>query len=197
MQDQLTSYAAFYKVRHKGHKLEWDHALGTATLKARFNAGKKELSVSLYQSIILLLFNEATELSYADISDLTRMGESSSSFVERCMCRTESCDNRGQRASQNITKFGLQQQESIEEATSWQECRRRRRILLQYRFHGSSSEGAYQFYSVQRDGTFSLYYPVVNLSSSWVLCSLKNPIVLKHPSRATESITWMRLLCAL
>jgi cullin 4 len=75
MQDQLTSYATFYKARHKGRKLEWHHSLGTATLKARFNAGQKELSVSLYQSIILLLFNEATELSYADILDYTRMGE--------------------------------------------------------------------------------------------------------------------------
>jgi cullin-4 len=77
MQDQLTHYAAFYKAKHKGHKLDWDHALGTATLKARFNPGSKELSVSLYQSIILLLFNEATELSYTDISGLTGMGESS------------------------------------------------------------------------------------------------------------------------
>ncbi|KIM81855.1 hypothetical protein PILCRDRAFT_821213 [Piloderma croceum F 1598] len=73
MQDQLTRYATFYKAKHKGHKLDWDHALGTATLKARFNVGPKELSVSLYQSIILLLFNEATELSYTDISGLTGM----------------------------------------------------------------------------------------------------------------------------
>jgi cullin-4 len=75
MQDQLTSYVAFYKARHKGHKLEWHHVLGTATLKARFNAGQKELSVSLYQAVILLLFNEATELSYTDILDHTQMGE--------------------------------------------------------------------------------------------------------------------------
>ena len=81
MQDQLTSYAAFYKARHKGHKLDWDHALGTATLKGRFNSAQKELSVSLYQAIILLLFNEATELSYADILDHTRMGEYPASLV--------------------------------------------------------------------------------------------------------------------
>lgn len=74
MQDQLTAYSEFYKTRHKGHKLNWDHALGTATLKARFNAGQKELSVSLYQAVILLLFNNVTELSYTDIMDHTRMG---------------------------------------------------------------------------------------------------------------------------
>jgi len=81
MQDQLTSYDVFYKARHKGHKLEWHHALGTATLKARFSAGQKELSVSLYQSVVLLLFNEATELSYADILDYTRL-------EEKELCRT-------------------------------------------------------------------------------------------------------------
>lgn len=74
MQDLLTDYATFYKDRHQGHKLEWDHALGTATLKARFKASPKDLSVSLYQSLVLLLFNDATELSYTDIKDLTSMG---------------------------------------------------------------------------------------------------------------------------
>lgn len=75
MQDQLTEYAAFYKGRHQGHKIEWDHALGTATLKARFIAGQKELSVSLHQCIVLLLFNDSAELSFTDIKEQTRMGE--------------------------------------------------------------------------------------------------------------------------
>jgi cullin-4 len=73
MQNQLISYALFYKSRHKSRKLEWDHALGTATLKARFNPGQKEVTVSLYQAVVLLLFNEATEQSFADILDHTRM----------------------------------------------------------------------------------------------------------------------------
>ena len=79
MQDQLSAYTAFYKGRHQGHKIEWDHGLGTAILKARFKAGQKELSVSLYQCIVLLLFNDSTELSYADIMEHTRMGESAAS----------------------------------------------------------------------------------------------------------------------
>jgi cullin-4 len=51
------------------------HALGTATLRARFPAGAKELSVSLYQAVILLLFNGADEVPFADIKTATRMGE--------------------------------------------------------------------------------------------------------------------------
>lgn len=75
MQEELRKYSTFYKTKHQGHKLDWDHALGIATLRARFKGGEKELSVSLYQAIILLLFNDSDELPFADIMTQTRMGE--------------------------------------------------------------------------------------------------------------------------
>lgn len=75
MQDLLGAYTSFYISKHQGHKLTWDHALGTATLAARFAAGNKELSVSLYQCVVLLLFNDNVELAYKDIEEGTRMGE--------------------------------------------------------------------------------------------------------------------------
>ncbi|TBU26329.1 Cullin-4B [Dichomitus squalens] len=75
MQDDLSTFANYYKSKHQGRALDWDHALGTATLKARFKAGNKELSVSLYQAIILLLFNEEEELAYADIKEQTRLDD--------------------------------------------------------------------------------------------------------------------------
>ncbi|KAI0638919.1 Cullin-domain-containing protein [Trametes polyzona] len=71
MQDDLMAYTEFYKKHHQGRKLDWDHALGTATLKAWFKAGEKELSVSLYQAAVLLLFNEEPSLAYADIKAQT------------------------------------------------------------------------------------------------------------------------------
>ncbi|TFY64269.1 hypothetical protein EVG20_g6008 [Dentipellis fragilis] len=73
MQSQLTRFGDFYKVKHQGHKLEWDHALGTVTLKAHFKAGPKELSVSLYQGVISLLFNETPEISFKDIKEFTQL----------------------------------------------------------------------------------------------------------------------------
>ncbi|TFK28425.1 Cullin-4B [Coprinopsis marcescibilis] len=73
MQTQLTSFTEHYKKRHANHALNWDHALGTVTLRAAFNPGTKELSVSLYQAIVLLLFNEQDELPFKDIKDQTRM----------------------------------------------------------------------------------------------------------------------------
>ena len=74
MQEDLDKYSAFYKEAHKGHKLDFDHSLGTLTLRARFNAGEKELSISLYQAVVLLLFNDAAEIGFKEIKDVTRMG---------------------------------------------------------------------------------------------------------------------------
>ncbi|OJT08512.1 Cullin-4 [Trametes pubescens] len=75
MQDDLSAYTAFYKKHHQGRKLDWDHALGTATLRARFKAGEKELSVSLYQGAVLLLFNDEATYAYADIKAQTGLDD--------------------------------------------------------------------------------------------------------------------------
>ncbi|KAG0701950.1 Cullin family-domain-containing protein [Suillus ampliporus] len=75
MQVDLKNYTTFYKVKHQGHKLDWDHSLGTATVKARFAAGPKDLTVSLYQAVVLLLFNEETEIGYRQILEATRMDD--------------------------------------------------------------------------------------------------------------------------
>lgn len=75
MQSELAAYVAFYKSKHQGRKLDWDHSIGTATLKARFSPVTKELTVSLYQAVVLLLFNESVELGYKQILEATRMDE--------------------------------------------------------------------------------------------------------------------------
>ncbi|KAJ3517835.1 hypothetical protein NLJ89_g253 [Agrocybe chaxingu] len=73
MQVELTKYGEFYKEKHSGHVLDWDHSLGTMTLKAWFKPGMKELSVSMYQGLVLLLFNDAIEISFKDIKEQTNM----------------------------------------------------------------------------------------------------------------------------
>ena len=75
MQADLTEYANYYKQKHSGHVLDWDHALGTVTMTARFNTASKELSLSLYQAVVLLLFDGTTEWRYTDILEQTRMGK--------------------------------------------------------------------------------------------------------------------------
>ncbi|KXN92940.1 Cullin-4, partial [Leucoagaricus sp. SymC.cos] len=73
MQEQISEFGKYYDVKYKGRALSWDHGLGTATLTARFWAGKKELSVSLYQAVVLLLFNQSEQLAFQDIKDQTRL----------------------------------------------------------------------------------------------------------------------------
>lgn len=75
MQEDLSNYADYYRNAHKGYKLDFDHSLGTVQMRARFKAGEKELSLSLYQCVVLLLFNEQDEIGYAEIKEVTRMGE--------------------------------------------------------------------------------------------------------------------------
>ena len=75
MQAELTRYSDYYKSKHSGHVLEWNHALGTMILRARFRSGIKELSVSMYQGITLFLFNASVEISFRDIKDQTNMGK--------------------------------------------------------------------------------------------------------------------------
>jgi cullin-4 len=76
MQSELDEFAAFYVEKHQGHKIEWSHALGTVSLRAHFAAGQKELSVSLYQAVVLLLFNDMTEIPFSDVKLHTGFGMS-------------------------------------------------------------------------------------------------------------------------
>ncbi len=76
MQADLSKYAEFYKGTHSNHRLDFDHSLGTASLHAVFSHGEKELSVSLYQAVVLLLFNEQDKIGFADIKAHVRISSS-------------------------------------------------------------------------------------------------------------------------
>ncbi|CAH1971983.1 unnamed protein product [Acanthoscelides obtectus] len=74
---ELVNYQAtfqkFYSNNHSGRKLVWQSNLGHCIVKATFDAGNKELQVSLFQTIVLLLFNEAEKLTFAEILELTNI----------------------------------------------------------------------------------------------------------------------------
>ena len=56
-----------YKSKHSGRRLTWKHALANCQVKAVFPKGNKEMIVSSFQAIILLLFNglaEGEQLTY-------------------------------------------------------------------------------------------------------------------------------------
>lgn len=67
------AFLRFYNGKHSGRRLAWVHGLGSTVLRATFPKGKKELAVSLYQTLVLLLFNDAEQLSFEDIETATRL----------------------------------------------------------------------------------------------------------------------------
>ncbi|XP_077094217.1 cullin-4A [Siphateles boraxobius] len=64
-------FKLFYLGKHSGRKLQWQPTLGHAVLKTEFKEGKKELQVSLFQTLVLLIFNEADECSVEEIRTAT------------------------------------------------------------------------------------------------------------------------------
>jgi len=57
IKSSIDKFEAHYKAKHSGRKLEWKHALAHCQVKAKFPKGSKELVVSSFQAIVLLLFN--------------------------------------------------------------------------------------------------------------------------------------------
>jgi cullin-4 len=71
---QIERFDRHYKHKHSGRKLTWKHALAHSVVKAQFNKGNRELVVSGFQAIVLVLFNSLEadgHLSYGDIATAT------------------------------------------------------------------------------------------------------------------------------
>ncbi len=75
MEQATETFKVFYQGRNSGRKLHWQHSLGSNTVIAEMpKAGQKELHVSTYQTVVLLLFNGVAQgktLSYKEIQTLT------------------------------------------------------------------------------------------------------------------------------
>ncbi|KAJ3295095.1 Cullin-4 [Borealophlyctis nickersoniae] len=64
-------FKEFYMQKHSGRRLTWMNSLGSCVLKAEYPKAKKELSVSLFQAVVLLLFNDSRSLTYTEIREQT------------------------------------------------------------------------------------------------------------------------------
>uniref|UniRef100_A0A0L8HIV0 Cullin-4A n=1 Tax=Octopus bimaculoides TaxID=37653 RepID=A0A0L8HIV0_OCTBM len=86
-------FKKFYLGKHSGRKLQWQPTLGHCVLKAEFSnhgkrtlnddddddyecQGKKELQVSLFQTLCFLLFNDGDEFTFEDIKQATAIEDS-------------------------------------------------------------------------------------------------------------------------
>jgi cullin 3 len=68
-------FRAFYQQGFSGRKLTWQTNMGTADIKATFGSKKHELNVSTHQMAVLLLFNDAESMSYAEIAAATSIAD--------------------------------------------------------------------------------------------------------------------------
>lgn len=71
---QIERFDSFYKNKHTGRVLTWKPSLAHCSIKAKFPKGPKELLVSAYQAVVLLLFNDVPAdgfLAYEQISAAT------------------------------------------------------------------------------------------------------------------------------
>ena len=67
------AFEGFYLKQRSGRRLTWQTSLGNADLKARFSARKHEINVSTYCMCVLLMFNNADTLTYAQIAEATEI----------------------------------------------------------------------------------------------------------------------------
>ena len=65
----------YYVERNKGRKLTWQYSLANALMIANFKKGKKELDVSLFQALVLLMYNDKDSFTFSDILDYTKIGK--------------------------------------------------------------------------------------------------------------------------
>ncbi|KAF1329324.1 Cullin family protein, partial [Globisporangium splendens] len=63
----------FYSSKYQGRQLQWQHSLAQCVVKATFPSGKKELVVSLFQTVVLLCFNTTDSLGFKEIKEQTRI----------------------------------------------------------------------------------------------------------------------------
>lgn len=74
----MYDFESHYKTKYQGRKLTWKHALSHCQLRARFPKGNKEIVVSGFQAIVLLLFNtvdDGSAISYQDIQGSTGLSK--------------------------------------------------------------------------------------------------------------------------
>lgn len=79
VQQQATLFQQYYNVKHSGRRLTWKHSLAHCQLKANLPKGNKELVVSAYQAVVLLIFKDKSandEIPYDHIQAASGLGKS-------------------------------------------------------------------------------------------------------------------------
>lgn len=78
MVEYQEAFKKFYIGKHGGRKLQWQNTLGHCVVKADFGPTadeKKELQVSLFQTLVLLMFNTGETFGFDEIKQATGIEE--------------------------------------------------------------------------------------------------------------------------
>ncbi|MCJ1468858.1 hypothetical protein MMC07_007488 [Pseudocyphellaria aurata] len=78
IQKALAGFEDHYKLKHSGRRLAWKHSLAHCQLKAKFPRGNKEIVVSSFQAVVLLLFNgkkDSEPVPYREIQGATSLDD--------------------------------------------------------------------------------------------------------------------------
>ncbi|KAF7271640.1 hypothetical protein GWI33_015490 [Rhynchophorus ferrugineus] len=78
-------FRKYYCFTHNGRKLDWQSNLAHCIVRASFANSVKELQVSLFQTIVLLLFNDHDTLTTSRIQELTKIDPSELKIVLRSL----------------------------------------------------------------------------------------------------------------
>lgn len=70
-------YTDFYMQKYMKRILSWQNSLGVCTIHANYPLGTRQITLTLLQTIVLLLFNDSSRpsLSFTDILTFTRLGK--------------------------------------------------------------------------------------------------------------------------
>merc|ERR1712001_469148 len=66
-------FKKFYHGKYSGRKLQWQANLGHTVVKAYFKSGDKDLKVSFFQTLCLLPFNSANELTFEELMEASNI----------------------------------------------------------------------------------------------------------------------------
>lgn len=73
LQKHQQAFQSFYTNKHNGRKLQWQPNLDHCSLIASYSNRRHEFLLSLFQALVLLLFNDKDEYTYQEILDAVKI----------------------------------------------------------------------------------------------------------------------------
>lgn len=105
IQTAIDDFERYHKAKHSGRKLTWKHALANCQLNARFPKGSKQIVVSSFQAIVLLLFNGLgpdDRLTYEQIQSATSLRKLAVLAMQVLNTNTASAEEEVKRTLQSL-----------------------------------------------------------------------------------------------